>query len=64
MHTLTKLIKVDKGLESLDEVVPEDNIAAQALLDRGLVSVEMSGMTSRIFLCATEQTIVEILQKK
>ncbi|MBQ9074966.1 MAG: serine dehydratase subunit alpha family protein [Mogibacterium sp.] len=47
----------DKGLESLAGVTPEDNEAAFALVDEGLVKVSMSGITSRIFIEATVETI-------
>jgi hypothetical protein len=46
----------DKGLESLAGVTPEDNEAAFALVDEGLVKVSMSGITSRIFIEATVET--------
>ena len=32
----------DKGLESLADVTPEDNVKAQELIDKGMISVELS----------------------
>lgn len=46
----------DKGLESLSDVTPEHNLQAQALIEQGLVQVEMSGVTSRIMIRATVET--------
>ena len=46
----------EKGLESLADVTPADNVAAQKLIDEGKVTVELSGITSRIFIEATLQT--------
>ena len=46
----------EKGLESLAGVTPEDNAAAQRLIDEGRVSVAMSGITSDIFIEATVKT--------
>lgn len=46
----------DKGLEALADVTPEDNIKAQALIDEGKVTVELSGITSNIFIEATVKT--------
>ena len=46
----------DKGLQSLAGVTPEDNDAAQKLIDEGKVTVELSGITSRIFIEATVET--------
>ena len=44
----------DKGLESLADVTPEDNVKAQEMIDK--VTVELSGITSRIFIEATVET--------
>lgn len=46
----------DKGLESLADVTPEDNVKAQEMIDQGKVTVELSGITSRIFIEATVET--------
>ena len=46
----------EKGLESLADVTPADNVAAQKLIDEGKVTVELSGITSRIFIEATLET--------
>ena len=46
----------EKGLESLADVKPEDNDTAQKLIDEGKVTVELSGITSRIFIEATVET--------
>ena len=46
----------DKGLESLADVTAEDNVKAQEMIDRGIVTVELSGITSRIFIEATVET--------
>lgn len=46
----------DKGLESLADVTPEDNVKAQEMIDKGKVTVELSGITSRIFIEATVET--------
>lgn len=46
----------DKGLESLADVTPEDNIKAQKMIDQGKITVELSGITSRIFIEATVET--------
>ena len=46
----------DKGLESLADVTPEDNVKAQEMIDQGQVTVELSGITSRIFIEATVET--------
>lgn len=42
----------DKGLESLSGVTPEDDRDAEELVASGAVTVEMSGITSRIFIQA------------
>lgn len=42
----------DKGLESLSGVTPDDDRAAEKLVASGAVTVEMSGITSRIFIQA------------
>ena len=46
----------DKGLESLADVTPADNVTARKLIDEGKVTVELSGITSRIFIEATLKT--------
>ena len=46
----------DKGLESLADVTPEDNGKAQEMIDQGKITVELSGITSRIFIEATVET--------
>ena len=46
----------EKGLESLANVRPEDNDTAQEIIDEGKVTVELSGITSRIFIEATVET--------
>ena len=46
----------EKGLESLADVKPEDNETAQKLIDEGKVTVELSGITSRIFIEAQLET--------
>ena len=46
----------ERGLESLAAVTPEDNEAAQRLIDEGRVTVELSGITSRIFIEASIET--------
>lgn len=46
----------EKGLESLADVKPEDNVTAQKLIDEGRITVELSGITSRIFIQATVET--------
>ena len=46
----------EKGLQSLADVQPADNEAARKLIDDGKVTVEMSGITSRIFIEATVVT--------
>ena len=46
----------DKGLESLADVTPVDNVKAQEMIDQGKVTVELSGITSRIFIEATVET--------
>lgn len=46
----------EKGLESLAGVTPEDNVTAQKLIDEGKVSVELSGITSRIYIRAELET--------
>jgi len=49
----------EKGLESLAEVTPQDNAAAQALIDQGMVTAKLSGITSRIYIRATVITDVD-----
>lgn len=46
----------EKGLEALVDVTEADNAAAQELIDRGAVTVSLSGITSRIFIEATVET--------
>lgn len=46
----------DKGLESLADVTLEDNVKAQEMIDQGKITVELSGITSRIFIEATVET--------
>ncbi len=46
----------ERGLESLAAVTPEDNEAAQRLIDEGRVTVELSGITSRISIEASIET--------
>ena len=47
----------DKGLESLANVTPADNVSAQRLIDEGKITVALSGISSRIFMEATLETI-------
>lgn len=46
----------DKGLESLENVTPADNVSAQRLIDEGKITVALSGISSRIFMEATLET--------
>ena len=46
----------DKGLESLADVTEADNEKAQQMIDKGIVTVELSGITSRIFIEASVET--------
>ena len=46
----------DKGLESLANVTPVDNVIAQRLIDEGKITVALSGISSRIFMKATLET--------
>lgn len=46
----------DKGLESLANVTPVDNVIAQRLIDEGKITVALSGISSRIFMEATLET--------
>ena len=46
----------DKGLESLANVTPDDNVCAQRLIDEGKITVALSGISSRIFMEATLET--------
>ncbi len=46
----------EKGLESLADVTEADNVKAQEMIDKGMVTVELSGITSRIFIEATVET--------
>lgn len=43
----------EKELEALADVTPEDNMAAQKLIDEGRIKVKLSGITSDIFIRAT-----------
>lgn len=47
----------NKGLEALLDVTFEDNVKAKKLIDDGKVTVELSGITSDIFIEATVKTI-------
>ncbi|MBV7276714.1 serine dehydratase subunit alpha family protein [Clostridium sp. PL3] len=46
----------EKGLEALENVTEEDNIEAHKLVKAGVVTVELSGITSKIFIEATVVT--------
>lgn len=46
----------DKGLESLANVTPADNVSAQRLIDERKITVALSGISSRIFMEATLET--------
>ena len=46
----------DKGLESLANITPADNVCAQRLIDEGKITVALSGISSRIFMKATLET--------
>ena len=46
----------EKGLESLADVTEADNLAAQELIDENKVTVELSGITSRIYIQACVET--------
>ena len=46
----------DKGLESLANVTPADNVGAQRLIDEGKITVALSGISSRIFIEARLET--------
>ena len=46
----------EKGLEALADVTEADNVAAQELVNQGKVTVELNGITSRIYICATVET--------
>ncbi len=46
----------DKGLESLANVTPADNVCAQRLIDEGKITVALSGISSRIFIEASLET--------
>ena len=46
----------DKGLESLANVTPADNVSAQKLIDEGKITVALSDISSRIFIEATLET--------
>ena len=46
----------EKGLESLADVRSEDNTSAKKLIEQGKVQVELSGITSRIFIEAFVKT--------
>lgn len=43
----------EKGLEALENVTKEDNIEAHKLVETGVVTVELKGITSKIFIEAT-----------
>ena len=45
-----------KGLEALGGVTPEDNVTAARYIEEGKVTVELSGITSRIFIQAQLET--------
>ena len=45
-----------KGLESLGAVMPEDNVTAARYIEEGKITVELSGITSRIFIQAQLET--------
>ena len=45
----------DKGLECLDGITPEQALRAKAMVEAGQVKVEMSEITSRIFIRAEIQ---------
>ncbi|WZL71868.1 L-serine ammonia-lyase, iron-sulfur-dependent, subunit alpha [Clostridiaceae bacterium 35-E11] len=49
----------NKGLEALADVTPEDNVKARKLIDEGKVTVELSGITSDIFIQATLMTDID-----
>ena len=51
----------EKELESLADVTEEDNAAAEALVKAGRIHVEMSGITSRIFIEAQVKTADEAM---
>ena len=46
----------EKGLEALADVRPEDNDTARRLIEEGLVTARLSGITSRIFIEASLKT--------
>ena len=46
----------DKGLEALAGVTPEDNAAAKSYIDAGMITVELNGMSSQIFIEAQLET--------
>ena len=46
----------DKGLESLANVTPSDNVSAQKLIDEEKITVALSDISSRIFIEATLET--------
>ena len=46
----------ETGLEALSGVRSEDNVTAKQLVDAGKVTVQLSGITSRIFIRATVET--------
>lgn len=49
----------EKGLEALADVKETDNTEAQRLIDEGKITVELSGITSRIFIEATVETVTD-----
>ena len=46
----------EQGLQSLTNVTAEDNQAAKSLVEQGRITASLSGITSRIFICATLET--------
>ncbi|MEG1874986.1 MAG: L-serine ammonia-lyase, iron-sulfur-dependent, subunit alpha, partial [Angelakisella sp.] len=51
--------KPDKGLLSLEGVTEQDNVEAQKLIDAGLIDVQLSGISSDIFIRATVKTATD-----
>ena len=49
----------EKGLEALAEVLPEDDKKAQQMLEDGIISIRVSGISSRIFIEAEVQAYDE-----
>ena len=50
----------EKGLESLADVTPEDNVVAEKLVEEGKIKVKLSGITSEIFIEATVKTDTDV----